>query len=120
NRHMWQPPASRNARQNGLYVRVARAATLRKELAPLRRGDYTPLTVTEDVLSFARSYLGATVIVAINKAGTAQTVDVAAPEGMADGALLGRLDPAGRTFALSGGHVSVTLAPRSAAVLVRN
>jgi glycosidase len=120
NRHMWRGPTARDGRQQALYDRVARAGRLRRELSPLRRGGYQPLTVTEDVLSFARQDESGSVIVAINRAGAARTVDVAVPGAVSgDGTLVDRLDPAGRTFTLSGGTLTVTLAPRSAAVLVR-
>jgi neopullulanase len=120
NRHMWVPPDQRGARQQALHARVARAGTLRQELAPLRRGTYQPLTVTEDVLSFARVWQGEVVIVAINRAGSARPVTIEVPPALlGDGPLVDRLDPGGRMVALAGGRASLELAPRSAAVLVR-
>jgi glycosidase len=119
NRHMWAAPAERTAREAAMYTKVARAAALRQELAALRRGDYQPLTVTEDVLSFLRVSPGDAVAVVINR-GAAQTVSIDIPTGaISDGTLIDRLDPAGRTVQLVGGHLAIPMAARSAAVLVR-
>jgi glycosidase len=120
NRHMWAAPADRTARETALHARVARAGRLREELAPLRRGDYTPLTVTEDVLSFARTWQGQAVIVVINRAGAARTAEIDVPATvLADGPLIDRLDPAEPTRALTGGHLTLAVPARSAAILVR-
>ena len=116
NRHMWVPPAQRDARQTHLYDRVARAGRLRKELVELRRGDYTPLTVTENVISFARSYGTQTSIVVINKATTQQQIQITVPTNLS-GTLVDKLDPGSRTFSVSSGKITVDMAPRSAAVL---
>jgi glycosidase len=120
NRHMWRAPAQRDARQSAMATRIARAGSLRRELAPLRRGRYVPLTVTEDVLTFARVLGNQAVVVAINRAGTARTVDVdlGAITGVTFGAaVIDRLDAGGRTVAVSGGHVSLDLGARSAMIL---
>ena len=118
NRHMWVAPGGRNARQNNLHDRVARAGRLRQELLPLRRGDYRPLTVTEDVLSFARTAGDEVVIVVIRRAGTGDAVVTVPPELGLSGTLVDRLDPGGRTVTVTGGQVVVPMAGRSAAVLV--
>jgi glycosidase len=120
NRHMWRAPAQRDARQTAMAAKVARAGQLRRELAPLRRGRYMSLTVTEDVLTFGRVLDNQAVVVAINRAGAARTVDVdlAPLAGVTLGAsLTDRLDPAGRTVAVSGGHVMLDLPARSAMIL---
>lgn len=120
NRHMWAAPVDRTARETAMHERIARAGQLRRELAPLRRGDYTALTVTEDVLSFARSWQGEAVIVVINRAGSARTAEIDVPATvLGDGALVDRLDPAEPTHTLAGGHLSLSVPPRSAAILVR-
>jgi glycosidase len=116
NRHMWVAPAQRSDRQRTLHDRVSRAGRLRSELLPLRRGNYTSLTVTEDVLSFARIYNDQYVIVVINRAGTPKTAQITAPFG--DAVLTDRMDPAGRTAALTGGSLAIEMAPRSVAILV--
>jgi len=120
NRHMWRLPAQRTARQQALHARVARVGKLRQELAPLRRGAYVKLTVTEDVLSFARTHQGASVIVVINRAASARTLPIVVPATvMGDGPVVDRMDPAGRVLQISGGQLDVDLAPRSTAILVR-
>jgi len=119
NRHRWAAPGERTAREQAMYARVARAARLRQELTALRRGDYRPLTVTEDVLSFLRVAPGDAVAVVIDR-GAAQTVAIDLPTGtIMDGTLVDRLDPAGRTVQLAGGHLEIPMAARTAAVLVR-
>jgi glycosidase len=120
NRHGWVPPAQRTARQTSLHARVSRVGQLRKQLPELRRGDYVPLTVTEDVLSFARTYQGQSAIVAINHAGAARQISISVPSTLAGAvALIDRLDPAGRLLEVTNGQILVDLAGRSAAVLTR-
>ncbi len=120
NRHMWRPPAQRDARQTALYAKVARAGSLRKELAPLRRGTYVKLTVDEDILSFARTYEGASVLVVINRAATARTPTIDVPATVAgDGVFVDRMDPGLRTATLAQGKLAIPMAPRSSAILVR-
>lgn len=120
NRHMWRAPAQRTARQQALHARVARVGTLRQQLAPLRRGAYVQLTATEDVLSFARTYQGASVVVVINRAATTRTLAIDVPASvLVDGPVVDRMDPAGRTLAVTGGQLTVDMAPRSTAILVR-
>jgi hypothetical protein len=113
---MWVAPAQRSARQLGLHDRVSRVGRLRSELAPLRRGTYANLTVSEDVLSFARIHGNDYVIVVINHAASTRTAQIAAP--FADAILTDRMDPGGRTTALAGGAVSLEMPPRSVAILV--
>ena len=116
NRHMWVPPAERDARQSGLHARIARVGQVRRELPELRRGDYVPLTVTEDVLSFARTFASQTAIVVINRAPEPRTIEITVPTNVTS-TITDRLDPGGRSFTPAGGKISVTMAPRSAAVL---
>lgn len=116
NRHMWQAPAQRNARQNGLYARVARVGQVRKERVELRRGDYTPLTVTEDVLSFARTYAGETSIVVINRAAVARQIQITVPTNLS-GTLVDHL--ATRSFAVVDGKITIDMPARSSAVITK-
>jgi glycosidase len=115
NRHMWTPPAERSPREQALHARVARAGQLRRELAPLRRGDYRSLTVTEDLLSFARVWEGEAVIVAINRAGVQRTVEIDVSGLLPDGTVTDHLGE--RTLEVSGGMMSVTLDGRTAAIV---
>ena len=122
NRHPWLAPAARTARQTALHDRIARAGRLRQELEPLRRGSYLPLTVTEDVLSFARVTPTRAVVVAINRAAVPRTVQIdvgGLASTLPDGTLIDRLDPGGRTVAVSAGRFSLDLPARSAAVLAQ-
>jgi hypothetical protein len=58
------------------------------------------------------------VVVAINRSGETVSQEVSAPAGMALGdQLVDRLDPARPAVAVSGNSFSITLAPRSAAIL---
>jgi neopullulanase len=116
NRHMWVAPAQRTSRQLALHDRVARAGRLRRDLAPLRRGTYASLTVTEDVLSFARILGNDYVIVVINRSGSSRTAQITAP--FADATLVDRMDPGGRTATLASGGLAIEMAPRSMAILV--
>ena len=117
-RHMWVAPAQRNARQTSLYDRIARVGTVRKQRVELRRGDYAPLTVTEDVLSFARTYQAETSIVVINRAASARQIQITVPTNLS-GTLTDRMDPGGRTFAVASGKITVDMAPRSTAIITR-
>jgi glycosidase len=120
NRHWWVPAAQRDARQTSLHARVARVGQLRRELPELRRGDYAPLTVTEDVLAFSRTYQGRSAIVVINHAGASRQIQITVPADLASAAtLVDRLDPGGRTMAVSAGAITVDMAGRTAAVLTR-
>jgi len=120
NRHMWRPPSERTARQAALHARVARIGQLRQELAPLRRGAYVSLSPTEDVLSFARTYQGDAVIVVIHRGATATTATFDVPPAvLGDGPLTDRMDPGGRTVQLANGRISISMPPRSVAVLAR-
>lgn len=120
NRHMWRPAAQRTARQHALHARVARVGKLRQELAPLRRGAYVNLTVTEDVLSFARTYENQAVIVVINRAAAPRALALDVPASiLGDGVLADRMDPGGRMVTLTGGRAVIEMAPRSTAILVR-
>ncbi len=119
NRHMWTGPTGRTARQVALYDRVARAGRLRRDLEPLRRGRYVSLTVTEDVLTFARVTATEAVIVAINRAGAARTVelDLTSLGVGSGGTVVDRLDPGGRTLTVAAGRITLPLPARGAAVL---
>jgi glycosidase len=120
NRHAWVPPAERTARQTALHARIARLGQLRKQVPALRRGDYVPLTVTEDVLSFARTYQGESAVVVINRAGATRQIQIALPGDLAAApVVVDRLDPGGRTLPVTGGAITVDMAGRSAAVLTR-
>jgi glycosidase len=114
NRHMWVAPAQRTEREASLYARVSRVGQLRKERPELRRGDYMPLTVTEDVLSFARAYQSQTSIVVINRATSSRQIEITVPTSLS-GTLTDKL--AGQTFVVTDGKITVDIAPRSTAII---
>jgi len=118
NRHMWRPPGERSAAQAALEERVALAGQARRELVALRRGGYTPLLATEGFLAFARHTDGQTVVVAINRTGQSVSQEVTAPDEIALAAeLTDRLDGDRAPVLVSEGSFSITLAPRTAAIL---
>lgn len=119
NRHMWRAPDGRSPAEQAFYDRVARAARTRHALRALRLGDYTPLTVTEDVLSFARADGADLAVVAVNRGAEPVTETLSLPDDLpaVGPTLTDWLDPAGRQISVSGDQVTVTLAPRSAAIL---
>lgn len=118
NRHMWVPPTSRTARQRAMYEKIARAGTLRQQLAPLRRGSYVALGSTDDVLAFARVTTNDAAIVVANRAGSSRTLTISnAP--IASGALVDKLDPNGRTVTATNGTLTITMPPRTVSVFAR-
>jgi glycosidase len=116
NRHMWSSPGARTTRQRAMFDKVARAGTVRKELAPLRRGAYVALNSTDDVLAFARVTPGEWAIVVANRAGTSRSHTVTGVP-LGNGTLVDKLDPAGRTVTVADGSVTIAMPPRSVAVL---
>ncbi len=116
NRHMWSPPSARTPRQRAMFDKVARAGIARKTLAPLRRGAYVALNSTDDVLAFARVMTNDSAIVVANRSASPRTHTVTGAP-IASGALVDKLDPAGRTVTVANGSFTITLAPRSVAVL---
>lgn len=116
NRHMWAPPDARTPRQRAMFDKVARAGKLRQTLEPLRRGAYVALNSTDDVLAFARVTSSAAAIVVANHAGAERTLTITGAP-VADGTLVDRLDPGGRSVDAANGTLTITMAPRSVAVL---
>jgi glycosidase len=116
NRHMWSPPTARTSRQSAMFDKISRAGTVRKALAPLRRGSYVALNSTDDVLAFARVTTNEAAIVVANRAGVAKTHTVTGAP-IANGPLVDRLDPNARTLNVANGSFSIMMPPRSVAVL---
>jgi neopullulanase len=116
NRHMWSPPSARTARQRAMFDKVSRAGALRKALTPLRRGSYVALNSTDDVLAFARMTTNESAIVVGNRAATARTLTITGAP-VPNGSLVDKLDPNGRTIAVTNGSLTITMPPRSVSVL---
>jgi len=64
-----------NAEQDWLRSQMEQLGTLRKEHAPLRRGDRTFLSVTNDTMTYERAYEGKSIVVAFNRGDTSKTAD---------------------------------------------
>jgi len=92
----------------------------RRELAPLRRGEYRSLLATEDDLVFARQSGADVVVVALTRRPGGATLNVPVPATLplADGTVLkDRLSSAQTT--VSGAQITVTLPGRGAAYLAK-
>jgi glycosidase len=83
NRHMLRNASEQNSREAALLENVSELSQLRKNLEPLRRGNYTTLSATSDTLAYARQTTEGATIVMLNRAQTSQniTVDLASLSG---------------------------------------
>ena len=96
-----------------LFKDIGVLAEVRKRNAAVQKGGTTVRVATPDVLSFSRSYLGSSVLIAMNK-GKATTVEVqGAP--LVDGDYACVLS--GRKFACKAGHVAIELGTNDVVVL---
>jgi glycosidase len=78
NRLMWRPEAQLSADELATLAHARKLGAARRQLAPLRRGAYVPLHVTEDTLVFGRKIAaGDAAIVALTRAGAPQAVTIA-------------------------------------------
>ena len=113
--------AGRTAEEQDVFAHLRKVLQLRRELAPLRRGALRQLFVSEQQYAYARTLDRQAVVVVINNAATASTVRVSvAGVGVADGtSLVDRLGMVQGSLAVADGAVSVSLAARTAAILVR-
>jgi glycosidase len=118
NRVMWRGDGALSTEEQATLVRTRALGQARRELAALRRGGYTSLHATEDVLVFARQAGSSVAIVGLNRGAAPASVQVALPAslGLAGGATLSdRLG--GPSVTVSGANVTLQLAARGAAVL---
>lgn len=121
------------ATDGDLFQHIAALTALRKEYAPLRRGDFQLRWVTDrtgseedaGILAFEREYDGDSVLVVINTSDTNTShtgyQGAGMPVSFAAGTVLREVFPPGstRTFTVSsGGTVDVDLGPRDGVVLV--
>lgn len=74
NRHMMRF-AGYNEQEEDFLAKVKELTDLRRNNLCLIYGDYLPLYVDDDVLCFARVYMGEKIIFAINKSDKAQHID---------------------------------------------
>ncbi|MFO0756235.1 MAG: alpha-amylase family glycosyl hydrolase [Byssovorax sp.] len=85
NRLMWRDEGSLNANESATLSFVRKLGMARKMIAPLRRGGYQALSVTEDTLIFGRKIAaGNAAIVGLTRSGAPQmaVVDVAGQLGL--------------------------------------
>ena len=109
--------AGRTADEQSVFEHVRTLARLRAEMGPLRGGSTVNLAVDEQAWAFARQRDGQTVVVALNNAPTAATIDAAAA-GLTDGTrLVDRLGSAAEVTVV-GGRLRLGLPSRSSAVFV--
>ncbi len=94
---------------------VRKVGTLRRQLEPLRKGDFQVLAVTPDVLVFTRASGSQSVLVAANRAQAAASVPVPLP--LPDGSVITDLVSGGKAT-VSGGKAGLSIPPRGLAVFV--
>ena len=111
-------PGGRTPQEREVFEHVRRLARLRAEMPALRGGAATNLAVTERQWVYARKREGQVVVVALNNADSAATLDApATPVDLPDGTVL--LDRLGGSEArVEGGRLRITLPGWSSAVLV--
>ena len=110
--------ASRTPEQQDVFAHVQRLNRLRAAHPELRRGATRNLLMDEQQWVYARVLGGDSVVVALNNAGAAATLEFAVGElGLAEGSELEDALSGGRVR-VSDGRVRVPLAARAAAVLV--
>ncbi|MCL2098082.1 MAG: alpha-amylase family glycosyl hydrolase [Bacteroidales bacterium] len=68
-----------NQQEQDLLDKVKHLTHLRRSSMSLMYGSYVPLSVTKDVLVYARVYMGQEVVVALNKSDRPQTITVNTP-----------------------------------------
>jgi glycosidase len=112
--------AGRTAEEQAVFAHVQKLARLRAELPALRRGTTVQLGAGEQSYCFARTLGAETVVVALNNAKQAATVECAVralelPEGAAFDDRLGGI----RKLNVAGAALRVELPARSGAVLTR-
>jgi glycosidase len=111
--------AGRTREEERAFAHTRRLMTLRRELAPLRRGRLIHLLIGEQVYAHARVLDDATVVAIMNNGdGPAQvTVDVA-PTPLRDGTALADRLGAGTEVRVVNRQIALTVPARSAMVLV--
>ncbi|PYQ42898.1 MAG: alpha-amylase [Acidobacteria bacterium] len=108
----------RTPEEAAVFDNLRRLASLRAELAPLRRGRMVTLAVTEQTWAYARVLGDQAVVVVLNNGADSVALDIPiqAAGWTADQPVEDRL--AGRSARVEGGRLRVTLGPRSAAIYV--
>jgi glycosidase len=109
-------PAGRAPDEEAVFEHVRLLLHLRQELKALRRGTHVNLAVSEQAWAYARVSTEGSVLVALNNGSAAVSLDVPVEgAGVPDGSELSdRLG--GEGARVKGGHLKLTLKPRSAAI----
>ncbi|NTV04100.1 DUF3459 domain-containing protein, partial [bacterium] len=111
-------PWDEAAWDHDLHAHVRRCAALRRDHPALRRGTYHRLYAQDGVYGFARRLGDETLLVVLNAATAARTIDLPLPAGIRPDAVLADvLDGAAPTVAVAGVATGLRLAPRSGVVL---
>jgi neopullulanase len=107
----------RTPEEERVHAHLRKLAKLRRELEPLRRGEYRDLAVSAGSYAFARVTPQASVVVAFNNTGTAQTLDLnLAPANL--GNVTGLKDQLhNKKLVVREGRVRLQLPPFTAAIL---
>jgi neopullulanase len=98
--------------QLSLLESVKTVGTIRRDHAPLRRGDFTVIEATSDTLLFARTHAGETMLVAANRTASPHQLNV--PQIAGANSLVDLIS--GTTVDVEGGSGQTTLAPYGMAV----
>ncbi len=122
NRLMWRDGAALTAEEQATLAFVRKLGAARQEIAPLRRGDYVSLAVTEDTLVYGRKMApGQGAIVALTRAGQPATISAqvadAAKLGFPPGTALQDRLGGGTVTVQPDGTVTLTVPARSAMIL---
>lgn len=99
-----------NAREAGVKDKVRRLAELRQSNMALIYGDMMPLYSDDDVMVFARNYMGNVAIVGFNKSEQVRNIDLKLPLALD---LSGVRVNFGNELSVNGDMLSMTLAPLS-------
>jgi glycosidase len=116
NRRMWRDPMGLNADESATLNFVRAVGSARAELVALQRGDYTTLAATEETLVFSRRVGSDVAIVALSKANDARALNISVGGAMLTNGTMLRDRLSSTTVTVSGGSISFTLQPWSAAV----
>jgi len=101
--------ASRTAPHAELAAAIRKLASVRQACAALRRGDYLQLSVSQELLAFARRHEGQTAIVVVNASAAAAPARLEVP-GVAEAKLVDLLNE-GDEFPVSAGKAVIPAVP---------
>ncbi|WP_437965766.1 alpha-amylase family glycosyl hydrolase [Sorangium sp. So ce260] len=120
NRSMWRPEEDLTPDELETLDFVRELGAARRDIPALRRGAYVNLTATEDTLVFGRRLAGGrSAVVALTRAGTAQSisVEVAQALGLPGGTELTDALGGGAEVVSATGMLSMTVPPGGAVIL---